>query len=185
LGDSTFFSKKFGPKKKLCLESKPPLFSFFARIFFIRQTKKKMLGRNAPKQARRVLDLKYLATFRSSVRPAPDRQPDRPAPDRVPDGVPDRGPNWQPEIIDRPLERASNIQAPPAWPHYVFATSREPQPCFDQADRPVDGAELEEDERVLLVLQGDVCRTTRVATTGEMVTARVDKNKFKDFQPLP
>jgi hypothetical protein len=187
-----FFQKNLARKKNFVWNPNP-LFLVFSRNFFLFARLKKMLGRNAPKQARRVLDLKYLATFRSSVRPAPDRQPDRPAPDRVPDGVPDRGPNWQPErqperqpeIIDRPLERASNIQAPPAWPHYVFATSREPQPCFDQADRPVDGAELEEDERVLLVLQGDVCRTTRVATTGEMVTARVDKNKFKDFQPLP
>ena len=153
-----------------------------------------MIGRPASKQARRVLDLKYLATFRSSVRqpaPAPDRQLERPAHDRQPERQPERQPDRQPErqperpAPDRLLERASNIQAPPVWPHYVFATSSEPQACFDQSDRPVDGAELEEDERVLLVLQGDVCRTTRVATTGEMITARVDKNKFKDFQPLP
>jgi hypothetical protein len=49
----------------------------------------------------------------------------------------------------------------------------------------VEGADLEEDERVLLVLDGDVCRTTRVATNGELFTTRVDKFKFKDFQPLP
>jgi hypothetical protein len=67
----------------------------------------------------------------------------------------------------------------------VFATSAVPQPCFDQTNQPVEGADLEEDERVLLVLDGDVCRTTRVATNGELFTTRVDKFKFKDFQPLP
>lgn len=126
-----------------------------------------MLGRTSSKSTPRVLDLKYLATFRSSVQRAPAVE----VPERVPDHVP-----------------TPRIQTPvlaPSWPHYVFATSAVTQPCFDNTDVPLDGADLEEDERVLLVLDGDVCRTTRVATTGEMFTTRVDKNKFKDFQPLP
>ena len=122
-----------------------------------------MLGRSSSKSTPRVLDLKYLATFRSSVQ--------RPQ---------------VPEVIDRAAPQVPAILKPgPVWPHYVFATSAEPQPCFDSANNPVEGAELEEDERVLLVLDGELCRTTRVATTGEMFTTRVDKNKFKDFQPLP
>jgi hypothetical protein len=98
----------------------------------------------------------------------------------VPEKVPERFAERPPE---RTPERSLDISA--AWPHYVFATSAVPQPCFDQTNQPVEGADLEEDERVLLVLDGDVCRTTRVATNGELFTTRVDKFKFKDFQPLP
>lgn len=71
------------------------------------------------------------------------------------------------------------------WPHYLFATSVTPQPCFDKSDRAVEGADLEADERVMLVVGSGLCRTTRVATTGELITARVDLTKFKDFQTVP
>jgi hypothetical protein len=72
-----------------------------------------------------------------------------------------------------------------SWPHFVFATNAQMQPCFDAQNNPVDGADLDVDERVMLVLDRDECRTTRVTTDGDLVTTRVDKSKFKDFQPLP
>jgi len=76
-----------------------------------------------------------------------------------------------------------NTKAP--WSHFVFATSAEVQPCFDEFDNPVEGADLDIDERVMLFVDQNQYRTTRVTTEGDLVTTRVDKSKFKDFQPLP
>ncbi len=122
--------------------------------------------REVAKSARRVLDLKYLASFRSSVqRPAP-------APEAAPP---------QPVVAAPQFESKADDE----WPHYLFATSVTPQPCFDKRNNPVEGADLEADERVMLVVGNGLCRTTRVATSGELITARVDLTKFKDFQPLP
>jgi len=85
-------------------------------------------------------------------------------------------------------QRGVQFVAPGAtapWSHFVFATSAEVQPCFDEFDNPVEGAELDLDERVMLFVERNQYRTTRVTTDGDLVTTRVDKNKFKDFQPLP
>ncbi len=129
--------------------------------------------REAGRTARRVLDLKYLATFRSSVqRPVEQSQPS-PPPFIV-----------TPQLASQPTPQLET-KADDEWPHYLFATSVAPQPCFDKSNQPVEGADLEADERVMLVVGSGLCRTTRVATSGELITARVDLTKFKDFQPLP
>jgi len=137
---------------------------------------KKMSGRKEINKAtRRVLDLKYLATFRSSVqRPTPTI----PAP-AAPEPFQPLAQSY-PFLVTPQLEVKSE-----EWPHFLFATSVEPQPCFDKSNKPVDGADLDVDERVMLVVDNGLCRTTRVATTGELITARVDLTKFKDFQPIP
>ena len=125
------------------------------------------------KATRRVLDLKYLATFRSSVqRPTP---PNVPAPEPLQPLA-----QSYPFLVTPQLEVKSE-----EWPHFLFATSVESQPCFDKSNKPVDGADLDVDERVMLVVDNGLCRTTRVATSGELITARVDLTKFKDFQPIP
>jgi hypothetical protein len=151
-------------------------------------TKKKILGlcfkktcakknmsvrREVGKSARRVLDLKYLASFRSSV-----QRPQIPEP-KQPEPPPQSEPLAQSFQFLKPREPDAE------WPHFLFATSASPQPCFDKSNALVEGADLEVDERVLLVVDRGLCRTTRVATTGELITARVDLTKFKDFQPVP
>lgn len=122
--------------------------------------------REAGKTARRVLDLKYLASFRSSV-----QRPQNPEPKQAEEAQ-------APSFAKKPDQVEE-------WPHFLFATSASPQPCFDKSNALVEGADLEVDERVLLVVDRGLCRTTRVATTGELITARVDLTKFKDFQPVP
>jgi hypothetical protein len=131
--------------------------------------------REVAKTARRVLDLKYLATFRSSaaLKPAAvEPEASHQAPSEA---------QPAPFIVTPKLETKADEE----WPHYLFATSVTPQPCFDKSNRPVEGADLEADERVMLVVGSGLCRTTRVATTGELITARVDLTKFKDFQTVP
>lgn len=131
--------------------------------------------REVGKSVRRVLDLKYVASFRSSV-----QRPQIPEPKPEPPPEPKQ---LEPLAQSYPFLKPREPDA--EWPHFLFATSAATQPCFDKSNALVEGADLDVDERVLLVVDRGLCRTTRVATTGELITARVDLTKFRDFQPVP
>lgn len=136
-----------------------------------------MSRRDVPKSARRALDLRYLATFRSSAHRSSSSRKSQV-----------QNPPPAADVFAKELQ--NDVQQGAAaesrtWPHFVFATNAQIQPCFDAHNNPIEGADLDVDERVMLVLDRDECRTTRVTTDGDLVTTRVDKSKFKDFQPLP
>lgn len=123
------------------------------------------------------MDLRYLATFRSSAhRSSSSRKAQVQTPPPVAEAFA--------QELHKDVQQGAAAESK-SWPHFVFATNAHAQPCFDLLNNPVDGADLDVDERVMLVLDRDECRTTRVTTDGDLVTTRVDKSKFKDFQPLP
>lgn len=169
--------------------------------------------RDGHKSTRRTLDLRYLATFRSSAhRPhrshrshhsdqkeSPRQEAHNLAKQENQEPVSRTQVHTPPNGLEAFAQELQKEAPPPLrhvaqpqqrvqfapWSHFVFATSAEVQPCFDEFDNPVEGAELDLDERVMLFVDQNQYRTTRVTTEGGLVTTRVDKNKFKDFQPLP
>lgn len=69
-------------------------------------------------------------------------------------------------------------------PRHVLAECTKQQVCFDSNLRVIEGGDVMVGERVMLVLIGDRCTTTRVAESGEFLIAEVQIDGFSNFEPV-